>query len=675
VIAQCAGGEAGAGNEPCFDPMTTTVHPLRARACLVAAALASLCSTPLQAQPMLRETRVLATRFPEPADTLPLGVSIVTADEIQASGATSVNEALIRLLGVPGRQDLLGTSDYTLDLRGFGVTADQNQVVVIDGVRLSEADLAGTRLSGIPVESVERIEVLRGNGAVLYGEGATGGVIVITTRAGSGREQGTGGSVYGAAGSHGLRDLRANARVSTAAGFALDAQAQNRESDGYRRHQRAHLQAGSATGQWSNGWLRLGARVAQDKLDAQLPGSLTAAEFAADPRQVEARYRNDQAMLRNERAGVFAQADVGPWQLAFDAGQREKKLRSTNTGFAFDYDVEASNYGLRARHDAKIGAARNALVLGVDVNEWKREVPGAFGSRASQRSRGFYAKDDVTLAGGTRISLGGRTERFDKDITSAGTTTALEDREHAWELGVSQPLGAGWTGYARTGRSFRLANVEEFNFTTPGVPLQPQVSRDHEIGARRAYAQGKLEARLYRSDLRDEIGFDPNAIGPSSVFGFNGANVNFDPTRRQGVEVDWTHALTTALGLRVNAALRKASFRSGPYAGKDVPLVPRRALAVRADWTPAAGHRVSGGVNWVSAQYPDFTNTCRIPAYTTADARYAWQFHPQAEVAVGVSNLFDRKYSTQAFGCLGNQATSVYPEPGRQVTASLQVRF
>ena len=90
------------------------------------------------------------------------------------------------MLGVPGRLDLYGGGDYALDLRGFGITADSNQVVVVDGIRINEADLGGTRLAGISIDSVERIEVIRGSGAVLYGEGATGGVIVITTKAGRG---------------------------------------------------------------------------------------------------------------------------------------------------------------------------------------------------------------------------------------------------------------------------------------------------------------------------------------------------------------------------------------------------------------------------------------------------------------------------------------------------------
>jgi iron complex outermembrane receptor protein len=650
--------------------MTTTVHPLRAGACLLAAA-ASLSSTSAFAQtPTLKETRVTATRFSEPEASLPMGVSVITAAEIRASGATTVNDAIVRLLGVPARQDLYNGGDVTLDLRGFGATADNNQVVVVDGIRLSEADLGGTRLAGIPIDSIERIEVLRGSGAVLYGEGATGGVIVITTKAGSGRQQPTGASVYAAAGTHALRDLRASGTVSTPNGFTVDANAQKRESKGHRANSASESEAGSVGGQWSSGWLRLGARVARDELDAGLPGSLTAAQYAADPRQSSKPF--DHANIRNERLSAFAVAELDAWQLALEAGRREKKLRSLSvSSFGashYDYDIDATTYALRAKHEAQLGAVKNALVLGTDIQNWERDILGTFGSVATQHSRAFYAKDDVTLQGGTRISLGGRTERIEKDNTSSGT--GFEDRQNAWELGVSHPFSPAWTGYARVGRSFRLANVDEFNFTAPGVILQPQVSRDAELGARWSYASGKVDARLYRSALTNEIGFDPNAAG--SIFG---ANTNFDPTRRQGLELDWNHSLTSSFGTRVNAIVRKATFRSGAYAGNDVPLVPRKALAVRADWTPLAGHHVNAGVNWVSSQHPDYANACRMPAYTTADARYAWQFHRNAELGVGVTNLFDRKFFTQAFRCSGGVTTSIYPEPGRLFTASLRVQF
>jgi iron complex outermembrane receptor protein len=83
---------------------------------------------------------------------------------------------------------------------------------------------------------------------------------------------------------------------------------------------------------------------------------------------------------------------------------------------------------------------------------------------------------------------------------------------------------------------------------------------------------------------------------------------------------------------------------------------------------------VSGGVNWIGAQHPDFANTCRIPAFATADVRYAYTLR-NAELALGVTNLFDRQYYTQAFACLGGTTSAIYPEPGRAVTASVRVSF
>ena len=621
------------------------------------------------AQTSLPPVTVTATRFAEAAADLPFGVSVLTAADIKASGATTVNDAIMKLLGVPGRLDLYGGGDYALDLRGFGTTADNNQVVIVDGIRINEADLGGTRLAGIAIDSVERIEVIRGSSAVLYGEGATAGAIVITTKAGRGTARQTQADVYGAAGSFGLREARARGTL-VAGDFSFDVDANKRDADNHRENFRSKTDGASVAGQWRNDWLRVGARYAYDHLGTGLPGSLTAAQYEADPHQTNTPM--DSASIRNTRSSVFGEATLGDWQVGLDAGWRSKSLSSDNSGFIYAYDVDAQTYALRARHAAKFGAYANSFVAGIDHREWKRTVLGSFGSEANQRSNALYAKDELTLPGGTRLSAGWRTESVKKDNSSA--TDSIDERPNAWELGVVQPIGAGVSVYGRYGRSFRLANVDEFGFTTPAVTLKTQTSRDAELGARWAYSGGRAELRVYRSALTNEIGYDPNAIGPNSAFGFNGANVNFDPTRREGLELEVMQALAANANLRVNAATRRARFTSGAYQGKDVPLTPRHTLSVRADWSPAPGHRIDGGVNVVSSQNPDFDNACRMPSYTTADVRYAYQWS-RAELAVGVSNLTDAKYYTQAFSCSAGVVNSIYPEAGRAVTASVRLHF
>ncbi|WP_428425059.1 TonB-dependent receptor [Methylibium sp.] len=611
---------------------------------------------------------VTASRFAEDSATLPFGVSVLTAKDIAESGVSTVNEAVMKLLGVPGRLDLYGGGDYALDLRGFGVTSDNNQVVILDGIRINEADLGGTRLAGIPINAVERIEVLRGSGTVLYGEGATGGVIVITTKAGHGSSRSNQASVYAAAGSDRLRDLRADATLE-AGGFSLDAAANRRTTDNHRDNFRSEVEGASLTGQWRNDWLRVGVRHAHDDLDTGLPGALTAAQYAADPSQTNT--PNDHATIRNTRTGVFAEADLGgDWQLGLDAGWRDKELRSSSFGSSYDYDVDAKSYSLRVRHRTQFASVVNAVVFGVDRGEWERTVLGAFGTVGEQSSTGFYVKDDLTLGGGTRFSAGVRTERIEKDLSTSADR--IGDRQRAWELGVLQPLSENASVYGRVGRSFRLANVDEFSFTNPAVPLQPQTSHDTELGVRWRAAGSSAELRAYRSSLKNEIGFDPNGVGP---FGPFGANVNFDPTRRQGLELELAQALTGALNLRVNGVLRQARFTEGPYDGKDVPLTAKRTLSLRADWAPAPAHKLDAIIGYVSSQSPDFANVCSIPGRTTADLRYAYRW-TQAEFALGVVNLTDRKYYTQAFGCTaGGETTSIYPEAGRAVVASVRVSF
>ena len=635
-------------------------------------AVSSLCvavcaalSLSAMAQTQLPPVMVTATRFADDAGTLPFGVRVITADDLRRSGVDTVNQALMKLLGVPGRQDFYGGGDYALDLRGFGASADSNQVIVVDGVKLNEADLGGTRLAGIPIDSVERIEVIRGSGSVLYGEGAAAGVIVITTRAGSGATRVNAARVTAAAGSFGARELRAGGTL-VAGDFSVDVAANKRRADNHRDNFKSDVTGSSLSGRWSNDWLRLGLGHAEDTLDGGLPGSLSAQQYAANPKQTTS--PDDKAAIGNRRNTLFAQATLGNWQLAFDAGWRGKSLSAMSSGFAYGYDVKASSQGLRARHATRFGDINNTLVIGADRGQWERVIPGSFGSVSDQRSRALYARDEITLAGGTRLSAGWRSEAVRKNNSNAAS--GIDERQTAWEFGVLQPVAPGASVYGRIGKSFRLPNVDEFGFTSPGAVLRVQTSRDAELGARWAAGGSRIEARLYRSSFTDEIGYDPSVAGP---FG-PGANVNFDPTRRQGLEVELSQVVSSALSLHANVALRRAQFTGGAHSGKDVPLTPRHTLSLRGEWQPAAGQQVDLLLNQVAAQHPDFDNACRMPSYATLDLRYAYRWRA-AELALGVANLGGRKYYTQAFSCTAGEVNAIYPEAGRSLSASLRMAF
>ena len=115
--------------------------------------------------------------------------SVITSEDIAHSPAQSIQEIIAQTPGVQltslyGGVNGVGT---TVDLRGFGAFATANSLVLINGRRLNDIDMAGVDLSTIPRDSIERIEITRGNsGAVLYGDNAVGGVINIVTKTGVG---------------------------------------------------------------------------------------------------------------------------------------------------------------------------------------------------------------------------------------------------------------------------------------------------------------------------------------------------------------------------------------------------------------------------------------------------------------------------------------------------------
>ncbi len=173
---------------------------------------------------------VTATRFSEAAERFPIGVQVITGEDINRGAATTVPDLLRQLPGIRTR-DSSGSRNAQVDMRGFGISGDQNTLVLLDGVRISENELATVNWSGIPLSAIERIEILRGSGAVLYGGGATGGTINIITRAPKPGQRSA--SVSGGAATYGTAEAGMSANLAgDNAGLGFNAS--YLDTDGYR---------------------------------------------------------------------------------------------------------------------------------------------------------------------------------------------------------------------------------------------------------------------------------------------------------------------------------------------------------------------------------------------------------------------------------------------------------
>src|SRR5262245_49012802 len=136
------------------------------RGCALAAAFA--CFFPVPAVHAAEDTVVVtATRFPERELDAPIGMRIITAEDIADSTANTLPELLGNIGGVHVRNNA-GSPDLQLDMRGFGMGGDDNTLVLIDGVRIEKLDLSTRSLSNLPLQMIDRIEILPGGGAVQY---------------------------------------------------------------------------------------------------------------------------------------------------------------------------------------------------------------------------------------------------------------------------------------------------------------------------------------------------------------------------------------------------------------------------------------------------------------------------------------------------------------------------
>ncbi|MEA5098447.1 MAG: TonB-dependent receptor, partial [Burkholderiaceae bacterium] len=403
--------------------------------------------------------------------------------------------------------------------------------------------------------------------------------------------------------------------------------------------------------------------------DSRFPGALTLAQFNQNPRQTNT--PNDYASIDTNRFTAFVERKLGDWEAAAELSHRERKADAFYLGSwgasSVKYDTHQTQFSPRLRKVSASGGVTNELVAGLDFTHWNRTDNSTYSQAdATQNSRAIYLRDEVKL-GKARVAAGFRHENFDKD-SSGSAVYSTKQSLNAWELQGSYAVAPVATVFAKAGRSYRVGNADENAQTAlANDPLKPQTSNDLEFGATLGNQAKKVTVRLFQHKLHDEIFFDPTA-------GYYGANVNLDPTRRRGIEIEASLRLAPALMLNANAQHVQASFTDGSYAGREMVMVPKNTATARLSWLPGSGQTASVGMQWADEQRygGDFDNTCsaKIPSHLTFDARYAKKIG-QWEFAVSGANLTNKHYFSNAYGC----RYGIYPDAGRQLKVSARYDF
>lgn len=644
---------------------------------------------------------VTATRFESSPQNNPIATQVITAEEILESSAITVAEVLGKLGGVHTRSSFTGIPDASLDLRGFGMTGDQNTLVLVNGQRLSENEGIAARLSSIPLNSIERIEIMRGSGSVLYGSGASSGTINIITR--TAIENDLAGTASVMTGSHNLQDSRASIQ-SQKDQLGISLSGQKYKTDNYRYGNRADLETMSGELRYGDKKEFIALNFGADNQKSQLPGvrkvNLVTGvnQFLNDPRGITT--PNDYLDSKTNFVSITGEKKQGDLTLALDLGKRNKTRRSfgsyeDNSGTSLaDTRTEVVTVSPRLLWSTHLSQLKNLLTVGADWSDWSFDnstvgtgSQDTLIEKGTQNNQAMYFRDEIIYADKTRLSLGARSERVKQDNRYVGhdgwgnpevnETRTFERRLSSHEIALQHSLDAGYSLYGRAGRSFRIANIDEIRCSTYsgcGLFLKPQTSDNREIGLQWRGNRSNLRVSLFDMNVNNEIHYNP----------YTYSNVNLSPTKHRGLELDGKYLLGKTLELGARYVHTEAHFREGwdsgyDLAGKNVPLVPKERFGINLNWRMLETTRMALHLNHVGRQRydNDQANLFRtMPSYTTVDVKLTHEIRSWT-LAVGVNNLLDKAY--YSYGVTNVSASpsryNVYPEDRRNGYVSAAYRF
>ena len=633
------------------------------RQTLLSLAVAAAASGPAQAEDnddgAVKSAPVIVTasRFNASIDSAPVNVITITAEDIAASSANNITEVLRYQAGV-GVSSLFGVngSRSTIDLGGFGENGGSNTLILLNGRRLNDLDLASVNLATIPLDSVERIELLQGSARVLYGDNAVGGVINIVTRSAFDGERGDIGFEIGS-----FETRRLSAGLQKMLGDnALSINVDGLRSDGYRDSNAVkNANVAAELSREDDGWER-GIRYQQSYEDIQLPGALNEPAYEADRKQ----------------AGSFAyQATEQRYSVEgfVDSEGMAAEVAVRNKQWEADYGSQSELETLSFTPRLRRQFGNHRVIGGLDLYYSTLDAESPWSTQyVTQKNNGLYLTDAISFPRKITLNLGIRRQLIE---VRAGNAPAGNDRRGdgitSWDISLDHRHDYGATNYLRVAQSFRAPVLDEmWNYVTGALTLiKPQTARHFEVGNRQVFTNGiQMNASLFRINLEDEIAYDQVSF----------SNVNLDKTRRDGLNLGVKAPFAQKASVQAGYAWRKATYRAGPNDGKDIPLVPRNkfTLGGQYDFTPSA--HLGLEVVYTGSRYfgNDYANAGKkLDGYTRVDMNYRHRFGIW-NARLLVQNLTNAKVADVGFyDSFSPNPYYYYPLPERAVYLQLGAAF
>jgi outer membrane receptor protein involved in Fe transport len=631
---------------------------------------------------------VTATRVERPLGGVPASIVVIDSSQIERSSAQRLDDVL-RV--VPGfqlfrRQSSLVAQPTTqgATLRGIGATGASRALVLVDGIPVQDPFGGWIYWGRIPVEGIERVEVVRGGGSSLWGNGAMSGVINVITRA----PRADSVRVMAEGGNRGTRN------VATTLGDAWGPVAAQLDAAYYDTGGYYLVSSGERVAfdtRADSRDLNVGARA-----DWTL-SPLVAARFAA--RYFDERRDNGTELTHNDTDNFSAQAGIEGETRRGDGFRADVfgQIQGFNSTFSSQdraaqieipslnqYDVPCGSVGASTSWWREMKSGHLLLVGGDytmvegETHETFRYVDGAFTRKRKAGGRehtvGLYGQDvwrpapRLELTAGVRVDYWRSEDGHRRDEDSISGTKLVDEKFSSRDEVFASPrlglLFEATSAFVIRGavyRGFRAPTLNELyrpfrvrnDITEANADLDMERLTGADLGFDFRFARGALAVTTYINRLDDPVanvtvGDGPGESAPCGFVPDGGVcrqRRNLGRTRTVGVEVDASVALTSRLGLRggylySNAEIVEAGSEKA-LDGNEVPQVSQHQATAGIDWRPRDRLAVAFGVRYVGDSFDDDLNTRRLDDYVVFDASVGialdrrWSLYVRAENVLG----------------------------------------
>ena len=658
---------------------------------------------------VMEEVVVTATRDTEEVRNIPANVSVITAKDIEKSGATNVVEVLDKLESIQFRNYSGNASQSLIDLRGFGGDNPFGKtLIMLDGRRLNRPDMSSINWLQIPLNNIERIEVVRGASSVLYGDAAVGGVINIITKKGEGKPKFDASVI---AGSYGLHNERAGVTGAVDKWtYALNGE--NNFAFGYRERSKLSSQGGGLNvGYDASELFNISLGLSFNKTDYQMPGYLTKVQMEQDRRQYQPATPAlfNVAATNDDGSDKYANVNLGIKYILGSMGEIDinflygnKDIQTDMTSWSQFSNTKMDTYGITPKYilAKEVFGFKNKLVLGLDYyNEpYKKE----FYSDRERNTRtgwadftrdslGYYIRDEFSLLKSLILNAGYRSERATIKGSNTDTVTPANnftDQEktynaEAYEAGLTWLVGKKSKVFGKYSTVYRIPFLEEVAYFNGGgggflKNLEKEKGISTEVGTEFYPLNNlKIGLTLFRIDMEDEIHY----VGVYPT----GHNENAGKTRHDGAEVSLSYLWEKRAKLYGNFTYHMATYENGPNNKKELPLVPNRMANAGVEIYLPYNLMLRPEVRYVGDAFlsQDDTNISeKLESYTLFNLYLSYKpsfGKVNMTVFLGVENLTDVKYSSfgsyNVPGYGAGAPSTYYPMPGITYKGGISFAF